>query len=223
MNSNNHISESIRFGMLLALSGGFMDAYSYLFRGHVFANAQTGNILLLGVHLSEGRWHMALRSLVPIVSFVLGIALADHMSFRIRTGNTHSWKRRTILFEAIALFVVGWIPQSYNWLANALTSFACGLQVETVRVIRGNTVATTMCIGNLRSAVQSIVSYRFTKDLEQAKRGLLYLLIILCFVFGAVLGNACIHIFAQRSIWICSSIVMFAYLFLLLEGEKSKM
>lgn len=33
-----------------------MDAYSYLYRGEVFANAQTGNILLLSVCLSQGRW-----------------------------------------------------------------------------------------------------------------------------------------------------------------------
>ena len=48
------ISESIRLGAILALSGGFMDAYSYMERGEVFANAQTGNMLLFGVHLSQG-------------------------------------------------------------------------------------------------------------------------------------------------------------------------
>ena len=47
------ISESIRLGAILALSGGFMDAYSYMERGEVFANAQTGNMLLFGVHLSQ--------------------------------------------------------------------------------------------------------------------------------------------------------------------------
>ena len=41
------ISESIRLGAILALSGGFMDAYSYMERGEVFANAQTGNIFSL--------------------------------------------------------------------------------------------------------------------------------------------------------------------------------
>ena len=47
-------SESIELGILLALSGGFMDAYSYLARGQVFANAQTGNMLLFGVNLASG-------------------------------------------------------------------------------------------------------------------------------------------------------------------------
>ena len=48
MNKKVQISESIELGILLALSGGFMDAYSYIGRGEVFANAQTGNMLLLG-------------------------------------------------------------------------------------------------------------------------------------------------------------------------------
>ena len=39
---------------ILAMSGGFMDAYSYMCRGEVFANAQTGNILLMAVNLAKG-------------------------------------------------------------------------------------------------------------------------------------------------------------------------
>jgi uncharacterized membrane protein YoaK (UPF0700 family) len=35
--------------VFFTLAGGFMDAYSYLARGHVFANAQTGNIVLFAV------------------------------------------------------------------------------------------------------------------------------------------------------------------------------
>ena len=66
MNKKVQISESIELGILLALSGGFMDAYSYMCRGKVFANAQTGNILLLGINISERNWHMALHYLKEI-------------------------------------------------------------------------------------------------------------------------------------------------------------
>ena len=38
-------SESFLVGALLAVSGGFLDAYTYLCRGGVFANAQTGNMI----------------------------------------------------------------------------------------------------------------------------------------------------------------------------------
>lgn len=49
MKQTKQMSESIRLGMLLAVSEEFMDAYSYLAQDHVFASAQTGNILLFGV------------------------------------------------------------------------------------------------------------------------------------------------------------------------------
>ena len=40
------MSETVLIGSLLALAGGFLDAYTYICRGGVFANAQTGNIVL---------------------------------------------------------------------------------------------------------------------------------------------------------------------------------
>ena len=77
------ISESRRLAILLAISGGLMDAYTYIFRDGVFANAQTGNILLLGVNLSEGNYGEALRYFFPVLAFAAGIVLAEviHQSF----------------------------------------------------------------------------------------------------------------------------------------------
>ena len=77
MESENEISESLVLAILLTISGGFMDAYSYMCRGEVFANAQTGNILLLGVSLASGKFSIAGRYLLPIISFAIGIATVD--------------------------------------------------------------------------------------------------------------------------------------------------
>ena len=52
MESSRQMSESVRIGIFLTMAGGFMDAYSYICRGKVFANAQTGNIVLLGQSLA---------------------------------------------------------------------------------------------------------------------------------------------------------------------------
>ena len=40
-------SESFRLSAILSLSGGLQDAYTYNVRGQVFANAQTGNVVLM--------------------------------------------------------------------------------------------------------------------------------------------------------------------------------
>lgn len=49
-------SESYLVGVLLAIAGGYLDVYTYVCRGGVFANAQTGNIVLLGINVADGNW-----------------------------------------------------------------------------------------------------------------------------------------------------------------------
>ena len=50
------MSETFCLGALLAVTGGFLDAYTYLTRGRVFANAQTGNLVLLAMNLAGGQF-----------------------------------------------------------------------------------------------------------------------------------------------------------------------
>ena len=45
---HGQMSDSFLMSAFIILSGGLQDAYTYLCRGKVFANAQTGNIVLLG-------------------------------------------------------------------------------------------------------------------------------------------------------------------------------
>ena len=71
------MSESLFLAALLAVVGGFLDAYSYLLRGGVFANAQTGNIVLLGVYLQRGNFNMVIHYLVPIAAFAVGVVKSD--------------------------------------------------------------------------------------------------------------------------------------------------
>ena len=67
------ISESLLLNLLLACSGGFQDAYTYIGRGHVFANAQTGNIVLLSTHLLSGNVSLVLHYLLPVLAFAGGV------------------------------------------------------------------------------------------------------------------------------------------------------
>ena len=164
MKKAKQMSESIRLGMLLAVSGGFMDAYSYIERDHVFANAQTGNMLLLGVNLSEGNFQMAMHYFFPVFAFALGISLAELV--HVGKNRFLHWRQSAVLIEAVILAGVAFFPLSMNLLANSLTSFACGIQVESFRKIRGNSIATTMCIGNMRSGTQNLCNYFQSKDTE---------------------------------------------------------
>ena len=60
MDKKKQMSDTMRLGVLLAIAGGFLDAYTYLCRGEVFANAQTGNMVLFGIQLVSGEFLKAL-------------------------------------------------------------------------------------------------------------------------------------------------------------------
>ena len=48
--------DSVSVMIPLTLSGGLQDAYSYFMRDRVFANAQTGNIVLMSHALFSGQF-----------------------------------------------------------------------------------------------------------------------------------------------------------------------
>ena len=55
------LHDNIVIGVCLSLVGGFLDAYSYLLKGKVFANAQTGNVVLLFISVASWEPHKALK------------------------------------------------------------------------------------------------------------------------------------------------------------------
>ncbi len=213
-------TETIKIGAVLALAGGFMDAYSYICRGKVFANAQTGNILLLGVSVSSGDWETALLYSAPIIAFVVGIVLAELIRQLLEKKSTVGklnvhWRQISVFVEMLFLASVCFIPQNLNLLANSLISLACGMQVESFRNIRGNSIATTMCIGNLRSGTEYLYLFVRNRDKEARNRMFLYFGIIVCFVLGAVIGNVMIGLLQEMAMLVCSGILLIAFIMMI--------
>ncbi|EPX8801780.1 YoaK family protein [Listeria monocytogenes] len=218
MARSRQISESIGLGLLLALAGGFMDAYSYIERGQVFANAQTGNILLFGINLSEGNWAIAIQYFWPVVSFTVGIAISE-VIHRRDIRRLH-WRQLSVLIEVVILIGVAFIPLDHNLIANSLISFVCGIQVESFRKMHGRGIATTMCIGNLRSATQNLCDYFEYQEKQYLRNSLLYFTVILSFIIGAVVGNFFIQLFAQYAILVCAFIQFIAFMMMFIDRES---
>ena len=214
-------SESIELAVLLALSGGIMDAYSYLVRDHVFANAQTGNMLLFGVNLATGDWAQCLHYAVPVICFAAGIALCHTIKIAATEEHLH-WRQIALIIEAILLVVVGFVPEGRSLYANGLTSFACGIQVQAFRKFHGRALATTMCIGNLRSGTQALVTYASDRDQKQLRGGLLSFFVIACFVLGAVIGNWAIPVLGTRMIWMAPALLAVSFLIMFVDREKRR-
>ena len=77
-------SESFRLSALLSLSGGLQDAYTYNMRGQVFANAQTGNVVLMSQNFMMRRWSEGIDYMVPVIFFVGGVFLSDLIESRFK-------------------------------------------------------------------------------------------------------------------------------------------
>lgn len=98
---HGQMSDTFFAAVFIILSGGFQDAYTYCCRGSVFANAQTGNIVLLSAALFRGEWrscqgalrlfpqsrqadlHAALTYFGVIAVFAVGAGIGSYLTVRV--------------------------------------------------------------------------------------------------------------------------------------------
>ena len=194
-------SASFLVGALLAAAGGLLDAYTYLSRGGVFANAETGNMVLFGICLIQGQWRRAAGYLLPILAFALGVLAAEFIREHHRSGPRYHWRHTVLLAEIAVLCAVAFLPRGeWDPAANTLVAFVCALQVETFRKVRGNPVATTMCTGHLRSGTEAIYHALTGGKRTSVEKGLCYYAVIACFIAGAALGVLLTKLAPQRAV-----------------------
>lgn len=195
------MSDALFLNLVLVFSGGFQDAYTYIVRNKVFANAQTGNIVLMSTYFIGGQWQKGIMYLFPIFAFMLGIFFADGIQFRFKNSRIIHWRQGIVLAEAIIMVVVGFLPQTLNMLANCMISFSCALQLQAFRKVHGTFYASTMCIGNLKSGVTAFSAYIRTKSKSELRKAVDYMLVIIIFALGAGLGGNFSMIYNERTIW----------------------
>ena len=205
---NKQMSESLLTASMLSISGGLQDVYTYISRGHVFANAQTGNIVLLSQNLFDHQWGQAIHYLVPVLFFSFGIVITTYIRQFFQKYKRFHWRQIVLLIEIVLLFVVGFMPDDMNLIANALVSFSCAMQVQAFRKVNSYAFASTMCIGNLRSC------NAFTFH---------YFIIIFLFALGAGLGSVCIKHFGSRTIWFSCLLLLVSFTIMFIQEKEEEL
>lgn len=216
------MSESFPTAAFLSISGGLQDAYTYVFRGNVFANAQTGNIVLLSQSICERSWSQIAHYFIPLASFALGILVAEQIRGRYRNAQNIHWRQLVLLLEMILLFVVGFLPQSLDIPANALVSFSCAMQVQTFRKVNGYAFASTMCIGNMRSGMEALSAYIRTHDRNVLRKALRYWEIIFLFGVGAGFGGQFVVLFGAHTIWFSCLLLLVGFCLMFVREEMKE-
>jgi uncharacterized membrane protein YoaK (UPF0700 family) len=204
-------TESLPLGAVLAMAGGFLDTYTYVGRHGVFANAQTGNVVLFGVLAAAGHWSQALQHVPPILAFVLGVAVAETLR-RPRVAAALRWPARAALVLEIAvLVVVGFLPEGVPDLVVTVTiAFVTSIQVSTFGTLIRWSYNTTVMTGNLRSAAHALYLAMVAHDLEARQRFRGFATIILCFLTGALLGAYLTDRLGPKAAWVASGILLAA-------------
>ena len=218
---HGQMSDSFRAAICIILSGGFQDAYTYTCRGEVFANAQTGNIVLLSTALFRQEWQTVLKYLIPVISFLIGTAVAECIHLRFKSYEKIHWRQIILLCEILLLLAVGFLPHSLEPLANALVSFVCAMQVQTFHKVRGHAYASTMCIGNLRAGTEALCAYFRVRNKEILRKALTYFGVILVFGVGAGLGSILTVALGNRAIWLCCILLSVSFFMMFVHEKKA--
>lgn len=213
-------SESFILSAALSFSGGLQDAYTYNMRDKVFANAQTGNVVLMSQNFMQGNIAMGFHYMFPLLSFAAGIFVAEQIENMFKESKVIHWRQIILFFEIVMLGLVGFMPLQLNMMANMLVSFSCAMQVQTFRKVHGYGYASTMCIGNLRSGTESLSHYLRSSDRESLVKACHFFGIIIFFALGAGIGGVISYIWGIRTILISSFLLTLVIVMMIRENTK---
>ena len=153
--------------MLLALTwaAGNIDAISYFGLGHVFTAMMTGNTVLLGLALAQGEVLAALRSILALVGFSVGVFVGALIVER--ESEPQDWPAvvtNAIGLEAVILaifagtsFLTGGAGVTYFLIF--LFATAMGIQSAAVRRLGVPGIATTYITGTLTSLMVDLLGW----------------------------------------------------------------
>jgi uncharacterized membrane protein YoaK (UPF0700 family) len=168
--------QSLFVACLLTMSGGFLDAFTWLSLGGVFANSQTGNVVFVGMYLALAKWGEAFHHVPPIVSFLAGAAAAT----KVRAPLLCLWTE-ILLLGLITLWL-----RSYPEVAIVGISFAVALQATSFRQVDRWKYLSVTVTGNLLRAVDQVALPANSEPVRGART-----LLIICgmFLLGAAAGG----------------------------------
>lgn len=200
-NSSTPLVERVPFLAGVTFLGGYLDAYTYLTRGGVFANNHTANMAKLGITVAQGDFAGAMACLVPILGCVLG-AFASEL-VRVCFPGHHDWRKRALILELLALLLVGFIPAAVpDAVVNTTLSFVTGFQLCLFRSCRWGAHNTTICTGNLRAVGQFLFGAIHQRTRDTVSRLVFYACLVFSFVVGSAVGVPICGLLGGLASWI---------------------
>lgn len=190
---------------LLITVAGCFGAYTYCVRGNVFCNAQTGNVVLMGLALGSGKWGEAIYYLIPISAYLAGAFFSELLPNPIKHKLPIRWDTLFIAVEMLVVLALGFVPLSAPvQISQVAINFIASMQYNTFRQAEGVPMATTFATNHIRQIGISLaneVKHPHAEDNANRQRLQLHFHMLVLFFTGAVIGTVLCHLLFEKAIW----------------------
>ena len=198
---------------LLAATGGMLDTVAYLLHGHVFANAMTGNVVLLGIAAATADLHQIVPHAAPILAYLAGVLLAS----AFRAAPLHRLTLAALGIEMAALAVIGALPSSLpHTVFVGTVALVSAFQVTCFRRVESFKYNSTFVTGNLRDVIEGLYQSMTHPDPAQRFRGRQKArdlgVICLSFLAGATAGAFLAPRFPAHAVWFAEPTLAIVFL-----------
>lgn len=191
---------------ILILVAGFWGSFTYLLRGNVFCNAQTGNVVLMGMALGTGKWLEGLYYLIPISAYMMGAFVSELFPNPIKHRLSVRWDTLLILIEMAVIAFLGFVPDSAPvQISQVAINFIASMQYNTFRQAEGVPISTTFATNHIRQVGVGLAKeFKHRRDPEKPYRArtIRYAQVLLVFAAGVSVGALCCGLLAGRAIWV---------------------
>ncbi|BBZ28673.1 hypothetical protein MMAD_29680 [Mycolicibacterium madagascariense] len=213
-------ARTLWFALLLTLTNGFMDAHTFLVRGGVFANVQTGNVIFFAIDVSGRQVHAALAHVWPILAFMVGIALAAHIKSG-RVDHVVAYPLRwTMTVQVAALVVIGFVPVTVaHTYVTVPIAFLAAVQMGLFRNIGDLAYLPVATTGNLMRFIESGYDGVVERSAQARRASGIYGALIVAFAGGALMGAFASRMWGAHAIWVAAG-VLAATLVLFIVDER---
>ena len=151
--------------ILLACVASSVDVMSYYRLGNVFTANMTGNTILLGLAIGQGKVASSLHSLAALVGFLTGAVIGAYIIENSRKGWSY-YVTLSISLETIIVFVlvIFWFEENIItnnfvlYISIILAAIGMGIQSATIRHLNIPGVVTTFLTGTLTTIGVGVVN-----------------------------------------------------------------
>ncbi|TPR49815.1 DUF1275 domain-containing protein [Apilactobacillus kunkeei] len=178
--------------ILLAITSGGIDAYTFIEQGGVFAGLQTGNSILFGISLANHDFAQSLKYIFSIIFFALGIVIIKVMQRKLDFINTR--KVIIMFYEIVVIMLVGLlVKDTSSALIVGLLSLVSAAQLQEFKLLKGNPFNPLMMTGNISKIANN--AYLALVDHDKKAKVLLIdtIMVITSFILGTFIMGIVDH------------------------------